>query len=590
MSVSDFEKLVKFGCQDNANIGYNPEMVSKYAYDSIAKEYALLKMPSECAEAHINGYLHHHDLEFFNTRSNCMNYDLRFFAKNGLMIDGKGVMGSVAKPAKSLEVLLNHLLQGFMAGATVFSGGQGYVNFNTLLSPFAKGLSYHQIKQAIQGFIYNCNMSLVCRGGQILFSSIALDLSCPPVLRDEPAVSFGGVTVGTYKDYQEEADMIFRAVLEVSDEKDGQGRWHRFPNILFNLREGDLDKYEGNCKLLHELGANNPTLYYVNCQEIERTVMGCLDGEEHIWCKINDKITYISFKELSDYLNADYGITPVNNIKVLTINDNKEIIWHEVKNFIKNKNQQMYHVILQGNKSFICDKNHTMITVKGLNKKPILSCSKNTNILDVSCIKTDVDFNIDYNGILYGFWLGDGNKTSNYGEITVSKEDKKEYLISVFNKLNIEFKLIHKTRPVDNSHINPNIYSFKFDKSFIDCFDLDLEDINLLGGILSGLLSSDGYIRLNGDYKKSVCAEFVSTDDEIITLFKYCCFMLGIKFSSHKFNKQKDNHNDFERVYLSCNSSTIHSLKNCYLRQSQFELLEKIDENEFRKINSYPKN
>lgn len=275
MSVSDFENLIKEGCTDNANIGYNAEMVSKYSYDSISKEYALLNMPKECSEAHKNGYLHHHDLEFFNLRPNCMNYDLRFFARNGLMIDGKGVMGSVAKPAKSLEVLLNHLLQAFMAGATVFSGGQGYVNFNTLLSPFAKGLSYKQIKQAIQGFIYNCNMSLVCRGGQILFSSIALDLSCPDVLKDEPAISFGGVSVGKYKDYQEEADMIFRAVLEVSDEKDGQGRWHRFPNILFNIREGDLDEYNGNCKLLHELGANNPTLYYVNCREIERTVMGC---------------------------------------------------------------------------------------------------------------------------------------------------------------------------------------------------------------------------------------------------------------------------------------------------------------------------
>lgn len=275
MSVSDFEDLIQNGCQDNANIGYNPEMISKYSYDSISKEYALLNMPQDCADAHINGYLHHHDLEFFNLRPNCMNYDLRFFARNGLKIDGKGVMGSVAKPAKSLEVLLNQLQHAMMAGATVFSGGQGLVNFNTLLSPFAKNKSYQEIKQAIQSFIFNCNMGLVCRGGQILFSSIALDLSCPNVLKDEPAIGIGGVPNGTYKDYQEESDMIFRAVLEVSNEKDGQGRWHRFPNILFNIRDGDLDEFTGNCKLLHELGANNPTLYYVNCKESERTVMGC---------------------------------------------------------------------------------------------------------------------------------------------------------------------------------------------------------------------------------------------------------------------------------------------------------------------------
>ena len=239
MSVSEFEELLNYGCKDNANIGYSPEMIAKYAYDSIAKEYALLKMPEECAEAHREGLIHIHDLEYYMTRPNCMNYDLRFFAKNGLKIDGKGEMGSVAKPAKSLEVLLNHMLQAWMAGATVFSGGQGYVNFNTLLSPFCKGRSYRDIKQAIEGFVYNCNMSLICRGGQVLFSSIALDLSCPAVLADEPAVSFGGVTIGTYKDYQEEADLIFRAVCEVSNNKDGQNAWHRFPNILFNIREGD---------------------------------------------------------------------------------------------------------------------------------------------------------------------------------------------------------------------------------------------------------------------------------------------------------------------------------------------------------------
>jgi ribonucleoside-triphosphate reductase len=167
------------------------------------------------------------------------------------------------------------MLQAWMAGATVFSGGQGYVNFNTLLAPFCKGRSYEDIKQAIQGFIFNCNMSLICRGGQVLFSSIALDLSVPDVLKDEPAISFGGVSIGTYKDYQEEADLVFRAVCEVSNEKDGEGAYHRFPNILFNIRKGDLDEYKGTCKILHETGANNPTIYYNNCLELERSTMGC---------------------------------------------------------------------------------------------------------------------------------------------------------------------------------------------------------------------------------------------------------------------------------------------------------------------------
>ena len=164
MTVTEFEELMKNGCKDNANIGYSPEMITKYAYDSIAKQYALQDMPKHCADAHIQGFVHHHDLEYFHTRPNCMNFDLRFFARNGLKIDGKGEMGSVANPAKTLEVLLNQLQHAMMAGATVFSGGQGLVNFNTLLAPFAKGRTYKDIKQSIQSFIFNCNMGLVCRG------------------------------------------------------------------------------------------------------------------------------------------------------------------------------------------------------------------------------------------------------------------------------------------------------------------------------------------------------------------------------------------------------------------------------------------
>ena len=280
MGKKDFKNLIVDGCKDNANIYKNPEMLVKYTYDTIAKQYALESMPNECREAHKSGLIHWHDLEFFNTRPNCFNADIRFIVKNGLKIDGMGVNGSVANPAKSLEVLLNQCLQFWMAGATVFSGGQGFINFNTLLAPFARGRTYSDIKQAIQGFIYNANMSLVCRGGQILFSNIGIDLSIPDVLKNKPAYAPAGVIQGVYGDYQEEADLIFRAIIEVSCEKDAVGKYHRFPNLMFNIREGDLDEFKGNCRLLHEYGANNPTWYYVNCLEKEHSQMGCRSNLE----------------------------------------------------------------------------------------------------------------------------------------------------------------------------------------------------------------------------------------------------------------------------------------------------------------------
>lgn len=275
MEKEEFEDLINNGDNSNANLSFSPEMVVQYTYEAVAKEYNLSIMPKQCRKAYLDGFVHHHDLHGAIFKPNCLNHNIRFYAKNGLKIDGKGESGAVAKPAKSLEVLLNHLLQAFMAGACVLTGGQAFTNFNTFLAPFAKGRNYGDIKQAIQGFIFNCNMSLVARGGQVLFSSIGLDLSMPDVLKDIPAVCPGNVIRGTYKDYVEEFNLIFRAVCEVLNEKDGQGAYFRFPNTLFSIREGDLDKYNVNCKLLHELGANNPTIYYVNCTDAERTVMSC---------------------------------------------------------------------------------------------------------------------------------------------------------------------------------------------------------------------------------------------------------------------------------------------------------------------------
>ena len=276
MSVSQYEQLVHDGDRQNANKNYSPEMIQLYAAESIQKEYALQTMPHEVAKAYTDGYIHIHDLASYNLKPNCLNHDLRFYARNGLKIDGRGIHGSVAKPAKSLEVLLNHMLQAWMAAAVCLSGGQGYVSFNTLLSPYAEGRKYDDIKQAIQMFIFNCNMSTICRGGDLLFSSIALDLSCPHFLADEEAVGIGGVLTGkTYKEYQSEADLIFRAVCEVIAERDGEGKVHRFPNTLYNIRGGDLDEYTGNCKLLFDLGANNSQIYYVNCYDGEKTLMGC---------------------------------------------------------------------------------------------------------------------------------------------------------------------------------------------------------------------------------------------------------------------------------------------------------------------------
>lgn len=482
MSVAEFEDLVEHGCKDNANIDYSPEMIAKYAYDSIAKEYALLKMPSECAEAHINGFLHHHDLEYATTRPNCFNADLRFYAKNGLKIDGKGLMGSVAKPAKTLEVLLNHLLQGWMAGATVFSGGQGYVNFNTLLAPFARGRTYEEIKQAIQGFIFNCNMSLICRGGQVLFSSIGVDLSVPDVLKDEPAIGPGGVANGTYGDYQEEADLIFRAICEVSNEKDGNGAYHRFPNILFNIRKRDLDEYSGTCKLLHETGANNPTVYYVNCTELERTVMGALSSDTPV---MTDK----GFK----YPQA---LSVGDNVMTYTKDGKKE--WQPIEHIIPKKApDKIYQITLDNNYVFKVTNNHKLPTNNGIVKSENLKVGMELyNYIEEPYIPIN-DYEMEFIGVfLADGYIRDNKRTlrnSKAIEFHVKQKWKLNAIVDLCNKCNYKYEIQHKKDKtfsifVREEALRDNL-ELLYDQHGIKHFPMEFwHDKNALSNIIKGLM------------------------------------------------------------------------------------------------------
>lgn len=457
----------------------------------------------------------------FVLTQNCMNYDLRFFAKNGLKIDGKGLMGSVAKPAKSLEVLLNHMLQALMAGATVFSGGQGFANFNTLLSPFCVGRSYKEIKQAIQNFIFNCNMSLICRGGQVLFSSIGVDLSVPKVLADEPAICPGGIKKGTYKDYQEEADLIFRAICEVLDEKDGNNAYHRFPNTLFNIRDGDLDEYDGNCKLLHELGANNPTIYYVNCKDIERTVMGALTIDTPV---MTDK----GFKYPNELHIGD-------NVMTYSVDGSKE--WNKIYNIIeKEAPSKVFKITCDNGYEFKVTDNHKLPTSKGIVKSEDLKVGM--ELYDY--VDVPFDFKEDLEKEFVGIFLADGfirhkprhNKNSNNIEFHFRKEWKKEYVENLCSKLNYSYE----TKNHKDGSYTIYVKELNLRNELVELYDDDLNikrfpnywnNKNDIANVLYGLMFD---ARIQG----SETFVWSSSNKELVYDVCYAISYLGMKSTIYK--------------------------------------------------------
>lgn len=268
------DELINSEERDNANLMRNPETQHKYTADAILKEYALQKLLSEEERtAHIKGYLHIHDLEFFPYRPlNCLQHNLRMVIEDGLMVDGTGRHTTAAGPAKHLETLMNHAGQLLGAGQINMSGGQSIPFFNSFIAPYVDGLSDREIRQALQSFIYNLNMSYVSRGGQTIFSTINVDLEMPEFLKDYPAV-MAGEEVGVYGAFEDEAKRVVHLLVDVLSEGDYIGKPFLFPNTVFVLNDNvDFDEWID----VMELSAKFGTPYF--SREIGdgyATLMGC---------------------------------------------------------------------------------------------------------------------------------------------------------------------------------------------------------------------------------------------------------------------------------------------------------------------------
>jgi len=272
-----------FEARDNANLQENAETSHKKKADKISKEQYLLLLPPNIADAHLKGDIHIHDLEYLGTRAFCQDWDLRYFFYYGLMPDGSGTRASVAGPAMKPEVAVLHAVKALGSAQTNFAGGQGFYNFLTFLAPYLEGLSYKEIEQLMQMFVYEMTQMMVARGGQLVFSSVQLSPGMPKLWHNKPAVYKGKVWNGveaplrTYKEFEREVRLAFEALMRVMLKGDHWGKPFNFPkpeisiepdfmheDEEFNRNNPDMLSYDKLYTLAFELAAKHGAPYFDN--------------------------------------------------------------------------------------------------------------------------------------------------------------------------------------------------------------------------------------------------------------------------------------------------------------------------------------
>lgn len=258
--VESYLKNEDWRVKENSNAVYSFGSMNKYITAEVSKDYWLREVyPEYVASAYVDGDIHIHDMGGLTLY--CTGYSLKEIILKGV----RGISNiPVSAPAKHFDSILNQcanlvtIFQNEIMGAVAFNG------FDTLLAPFVKldKLSYTQVKQSLQNFIFSVNSNSRA-GSEPAFFNLTFDLTPPQDMLDEYAVVGGELVSFTYGSCQQEMDMINKVFCEIMLAGDAEGRLFSYPIPTYNIHSR-FDWDNPNNRLLWEMAGKYGTPYFAN--------------------------------------------------------------------------------------------------------------------------------------------------------------------------------------------------------------------------------------------------------------------------------------------------------------------------------------
>lgn len=259
--VNSYVKEEDWRVKENSTVTYSVGGLILHNSGSITANYWLSEIyDEEIANAHRNADIHIHDLSMLT--GYCAGWSLKQLIKEGL----GGIPGKItSSPAAHLSTLCNQMVNFLGIMQNEWAGAQAFSSFDTYLAPFVKkdGLSYKEVKQCIQSFIYGVNTPSRW-GTQAPFSNITLDWTVPADMADLPCIVGGREVDFTYKECKKEMDMVNKAFIEIMIEGDANGRGFQYPIPTYSITSDfDWSDTENN-RLLFEMTSKYGTPYFSN--------------------------------------------------------------------------------------------------------------------------------------------------------------------------------------------------------------------------------------------------------------------------------------------------------------------------------------
>lgn len=306
--MEDYLGRTDWRLKENSNMSFSVQGLNNYIASSISAKYWLNKLyPEAIRKAHVDGDFHIHDLGLLAPY--CCGWDLK-----DLLLKGFGGVSTKiqSKPPKHFRSALGQIVNFFYTMQGEAAGAQAFANFDTYLAPFIKydDLSYKEIKQALQEFVFNVNVPTRV-GFQTPFTNVTLDVTPSKLLGEENVIIGGKLMNEKYADFQTEMDLFNKAFAEVMIEGDASGRVFAFPIPTYNV-DKDFDWNRESLKPMWEMTSKYGIPYFSNFVNSDMN----RDDARSMCCRLR-----LDNRELRKRGGGLFGANPLTgSLGVVTIN------------------------------------------------------------------------------------------------------------------------------------------------------------------------------------------------------------------------------------------------------------------------------
>jgi len=380
----DYASWNRLDVNENANRYQGPSSFFAWLLDKYMEKDAYEILPPHLIKAHASGDIYIHKLPHSVFIPYCTGHSLARLLEKGLR-----TVTIISRPARHFDTFVDHIANFLITMQHYFTGAQALSKVEWYAGPFLRNdkLNYKQIKQQIQRLLYNLNYPTRI-GLQTPFTNFTITMDAAKKALEGDKAIYGGAEIGVLGEYEEEAKIFLKALVELYSEGDSVGQPFTFPIPTLMVTAKWIWEDPEIHEAIFKTAAKKGSFYWLNTRIVDpdATYAMCLHEDERLIIREGNKVRVATIGEVFDEFSGELEATdpdgaewykPSRELEVLTFDfETGTPGWRKVVKFLVKKARHAVRITLSDGRAFVVTPDHPIPVYDKHRKRVVLMSAK----------------------------------------------------------------------------------------------------------------------------------------------------------------------------------------------------------------------